>query len=284
MADSLDLADLTDLPAVGESKGSALSAGTAGSADTVYIILNILRNVIIDDGFHIVHVDTSGRHIRGDQNAGSTVAETVHSHIPLCLRQIAVQSFCLKSLLFQQIRQLVHLFLRITEDQGQFRLIVLQQSHTGGILVLIFHAVKLLGYQRDRQLLCRYLYQLCILLEPIRDLQNRLRHGRGKQGCLVLSGDLSQNQLHVFTEAHVQHLVRLIQYHHVHHVQLDGMSAHVVHDTSRGSHDDLHAPQSCDLAADILSTVNRQHLDAVHVFGDFPQLLCCLDCQFSGGT
>ena len=100
----------------------------------------------------------------------------------------------------------------------------------------------------------------------------------------MLAGDLTKDQLHILAEAHVQHLIRLIQYHHVHQIQLDSMSAHVIHDTSRGSHDNLYAPQSRDLTADILSAVDRQHLDAVHVFGDFPQFFRCLDRQFSGGT
>ena len=99
MTDSLDLTDLVDLPAVGKSKGSALSAGTAGSADTVHIVLNILWNIVIDDSFHIIHINPSGCHIRSDQNAGSAVTETVHGHITLRLGQISMQSFRLESLL-----------------------------------------------------------------------------------------------------------------------------------------------------------------------------------------
>ena len=100
----------------------------------------------------------------------------------------------------------------------------------------------------------------------------------------MLSGDLTKDQLHILTEAHVEHLIRFIQYHHVHQIQLNGASAHMVHDTSRGSHDNLHAPQSRDLTADILSAVDRQHLNAVHVFCDLPQFFRCLDRQFSGGA
>ena len=125
MTDSLDLADLTDLPTVGKGKGSALSSGTPGSADTVHVILNILWNVIVDDRFHIIHINPSGCHIGSDQDAGAAVTETVHRHITLRLGQVAVQSFRLKSLLLQQIRQLVHLLLCVTEDQCQLRLIVL---------------------------------------------------------------------------------------------------------------------------------------------------------------
>ena len=100
----------------------------------------------------------------------------------------------------------------------------------------------------------------------------------------MLAGDLTKDQLHILSETHVQHLIRFIQYHHVHQIQLNGASAHVIHDASRGSHDDLHAPQSCDLTTDILSTVNGKHLDAMHVFSDFPQFFRGLDCQFSGRT
>ena len=99
MADSLDLADLVDLPAVGKCKGSALSAGTAGSADTVHIVLDILRNIVIDDSFHIIHINTSGCHIRSDQDTGSAVTETLHDRVTLRLGQVSMQSFRLESLL-----------------------------------------------------------------------------------------------------------------------------------------------------------------------------------------
>ena len=99
MADSLDLADLVDLPAIGKSEGSALSAGTTGSADTVHIVLDILRNIVIDDSFHIIHINTSGCHIRSDQNTGSTVTETLHDRITLRLGQVSMQSFRLEALL-----------------------------------------------------------------------------------------------------------------------------------------------------------------------------------------
>ena len=99
MADSLDFADLVDLPTVGKSEGSALSAGTTGSADTVHIVLDILRNIVIDDSFHIIHINTSGCHIRSDQDTGSTVTETLHDRVTLRLGQISMQSFRLESLL-----------------------------------------------------------------------------------------------------------------------------------------------------------------------------------------
>ena len=100
MADSLDLTDLVDLPAVSKSEGSALSAGTAGSADTVHIILDILGNIVIDDSLHIIHINTSGCHIRSDQDTGSAVTETLHDRVTLRLGQVSMQSFRLESLLF----------------------------------------------------------------------------------------------------------------------------------------------------------------------------------------
>ena len=98
----------------------------------------------------------------------------------------------------------------------------------------------------------------------------------------MLSRDLSQDQLHVLTEAHVQHFVRFVQYHHVDQIQFDRISAHVIHDTSRSAYDDLHAPQTRDLAADVLSAVYGKHFDPVHIFCYFTQFFRCLDRQFSG--
>ncbi len=59
------------------------------------------------------------------------------------------------------------------------------------------------------------------------------------------------------------------------------MTTHVIHDTPRRSHDDLHAAKRVDLLPDLLSAVNRKHLDPVHIFCNLPKLLCRLDGKLS---
>ncbi len=100
----------------------------------------------------------------------------------------------------------------------------------------------------------------------------------------MLSRDLSQNQLHILPKSHVQHLIRLVQNHHVHMIQLDGMPAHMVHHTSGGSNNNLDSPETADLPADILAAVDGKHFNALHVFGNPADLLRRLHGQLPGGA
>ncbi len=191
MTDPLNLTDTVKLPRSRECKGTSCSARTPRSADTVNIILNILRNVIIDDRFHIVDINAARRNIRCDQDIRAARPETVHRHITLMLRHIPVQSFRAEAVLLQNLRKLVHLHLRITEDQAERRLIILQQPDARRILILSLYLIISLRYQRDCQLLRRHLYQLRILLKLSRYLKDRLRHGRREQRRLMLIRYLS---------------------------------------------------------------------------------------------
>ena len=96
---------------------------------------------------------------------------------------------------------------------------------------------------------------------------------------------LTQNSLHILAESHIQHLIRLVKNDHFHILNLDGMPAHMVHDASGRSDNNLHAALQClNLPADILPAVYRNHFYIVHVFGKFSKLVCRLNCQLPCGT
>ena len=51
--------------------------------DPVEIILVLVRQIIIDDRLHIVHVDAAGGNVRGDEDRELAAPEIAHNHIPL---------------------------------------------------------------------------------------------------------------------------------------------------------------------------------------------------------
>ena len=284
LAETLDLPDTENLFSADKGKGASRLTRTAGSADPVHIIFIVLGQVIINDHLHIIHIDPPGSHIRSNENIRTSVPESPHRHIAQMLGHVTMQSFRLEACFLQHLRQFVHLNLRIAEDQPQPGLVIFQQTDTGGILILAFHLVVSLRYQRNGQFLRRHSHQPGILLKLIRNVQNRPGHGSGEKGCLMLTRDLSQDQLHILPESHIQHLIRFVQNHHVHMVQLNGVASHMIHHPSRRAHNDLGAPQSGDLLPDLLSSVHRKHLNAMHIPGDAANLIRRLHCQFSGGT
>ena len=144
---------------------------------------------------------------------------------------------------------------------------------------ILYHKIILLN-QRYRQLFLGDFYQLGILLIFVRNIQNRLRHGSGKQRRLMLVFYLAQNSLHILAESHIQHLIRLVKNNHLHILNLDGMPAHMVHDTPGRPDNNLYAALQClNLSADVLPAVNRNHFYIVHIFRKFSKLICRLNCQ-----
>ena len=66
-------------------------------------------------------------------------------------------------------------------------------------------------------------------------------------------------------------------------IHLDGFAAHVIHHTPRRTDDNLHTIlEGTDLTSDLLSAVDRQNLDTVHVFCQAADLLRYLDGKFTG--
>ena len=72
------------------------------------------------------------------------------------------------------------------------------------------------------------------------NIENRLRHRRGEKDRLTsLRRNILKNRLDVIAEAHVQHLVRLIEYHRVDRITADRLAAQMIHHASRRSDDNL---------------------------------------------
>ena len=125
MTDRLYIPDLIELPAADQRKGTSRLTGTSGPANTVYIIFNIFRHIIIKYSIHTTDIDSSGCYIRSDQNIAASIPERIHDGIPLILGKISVESFCLISSFFQEFCHLVNHLFGIAEDQTPYRLIII---------------------------------------------------------------------------------------------------------------------------------------------------------------
>ena len=170
LADPLNFTDSEGLSAACQRKAHALFSCSAGTADTMHIIFDILRNVIIDNAIHIVYIDSSRRNIRCDQHLEITASETVHDRISLCLAQIAMQPFCRDASVFQILCQLVHHTLGVAENQSSFQVIIFNQPCSCSFLIRSANIIKILPDSFYRQFLFDNLYHFRIGLELIGDL------------------------------------------------------------------------------------------------------------------
>ena len=102
-----------------------------------------------------------------------------------------------------------------------------------------------------------------IALVALRDRRDPCRHRRREQHGLAVVGRALENRLDVVGEAHVEHLVGLVEDDGTDRVESQRTPADVVEGTSRGGDDDVDAAVEClELALDRLATEHGNDLDA----------------------
>ena len=115
----------------------------------MHIVLIILRHIIVEHCFHIIHINPACRHIRRNKNIRLAIAERTHHAVALLLLQIPVQALRKISARFKRGNQLVHLALCITKNQGQLRRIHIEEPGQRVKFCLRAHLVIVLFNLRD---------------------------------------------------------------------------------------------------------------------------------------
>ena len=79
-----------------KADGIAVVAGARGTANTVHVVLGILRQVVIEYMTHVRYVQATRRHIRRDQHRQYPFRELLQQAQALRLRHIAGQCLGVK--------------------------------------------------------------------------------------------------------------------------------------------------------------------------------------------
>ena len=108
-------------------------------------------------------------------------------------------------------------------------------------------------------------------------------HRRREQRDLLVLGGVGEDRLDVLGEAHVEHLVGLVEHEEPQAAEVEGALLEVVHDPAGGADDDVDAAaQRRQLDAVPLAAVDRQHVHAGQVDGVLLERLGHLDRQLAG--
>ena len=117
----------------------------------------------------------------------------------------------------------------------------------------------------------------------LRDPADLRRHGRGEQRDVLVVRGAGQDRLDVLGEAHLEHLVGLVEHQEAQLGQVQGALLQVVHDPAGGADHDVHAAaQGGELDAVPLAAVDRQHVQAGQVRGVPLEGLGDLERQLTG--
>ena len=111
----LDIGQQEGILLAGKADGGANGAGTAGTTNAVHIVIGFFRQGVVDHMGHVLDVQTTTRHISGDQHLEAPFLETVQGLDPLVLGHFTGQQAALNAIAMQVVRQPTNLIAPVTE-------------------------------------------------------------------------------------------------------------------------------------------------------------------------
>ena len=248
------------------------------------VIFHILGDVVVDDDVHAGGVDASGGHIGGDEQVGLAGFELAHHTGARPLGHVAVETLHGQTHLGQLPGEHLYHAFGVAEDQATVGALLLKQQAHALCFFGFGHLHIVLGDEVEGGIALVALDGLRIPQEPLGQPQDGRRHGGGEQGGLPVFGGVEQDLLDVVHEAHVQHLVGLVQDGQADIHQLQGAAAQMVDDAAGGAHHHGGFFQGADLGVDVLAAVDGDHPQPFLVFGKFAQFIADLHGQLTGGA
>jgi hypothetical protein len=98
---------------------SPFAAKASPAANSVYLILMVARQVIVDYQVALLHIDTTCEQVSGDQNAGHTLPERLHDHRAVVHLQVGVDHAHLLAVLAHGLGQQLGTLLGVHLDDAQ---------------------------------------------------------------------------------------------------------------------------------------------------------------------
>ena len=262
----LDVPQQPVLARLDQGDGHALAPGAPGPPDPVDVGVRRGGHVVVDDVRDVLDVEAAGRHVGRHEDVQGPFPEAAHDLVALFLRQSAVEGCCITTAAAQGLGEIVHLAARPGEDEGGCAVLEVEDATERGELVRPPHDV---GDLPDAGRLALDLL-LGLDADPGRLAEMRLGHAGdgsgdrgGEEGRLAVQRQGGQDLLQVVGEAHVEHLVGLVEDHDLHLVEADRAAVEVVHAAPGRGHHHVHAArQAVELGGDRLAAVHGHHAHA----------------------
>ena len=243
-----------------------------------------MRNVVVHNMRNTFHIKASGGDVGGHQDVDRAVFQRGDGAFPHRLRDVAVDRGRGEPTSTQLLGDLLGGLLGPDEDDHRLEGFDFQNAGQGVHLSVPCDFDVALGdvLGRGGLRLDRHRDGIVQILRG--DLSNGRRHRGREQRDLFVFGGVGQDAFNILGEAHLQHLVGLVEHQVVQVREVEGAALEVIDHPARGAHHDLgSAPQSGELHDVGLAAVDRQHVDLGQMRGVAAEGLGHLQCQFPGG-
>ena len=237
--ESDNLLQSAELTTADQADRLATLPGSARSADSVDIIFGIVGQLVVEDDFKIVDVESPCCHVGRDEQFDFSFAKSLHHTFTHDLSHVAMKLVGGITTSYQRFGELVDLNLGESENQAIANVVQIQQSTKNfGFRTEVNFRI---GLFNRRNVQCGRFDPNChrIAGKPLNDLADRWRNRCGKQDRLAFGWDCFQDLFDVIPEAHVEHPVGFVEHDHFHLIELQGPLIDVVNQAPWGSNDDL---------------------------------------------
>ena len=263
---ALHFAHTSALLGVDDRDRGALLARTTRTTRAVSITLGVARHTIVDDVREVVHVQTARSHVCSHEQLRDVLAELLHSDVALLLREVAVQRFGVVSVAYEFVSYLLRLSLGAAEHDAVDARIEVDDALQREVLVLrVHHIVDMVDILSA--LVARTHHNLLVVVQIVeRNLLNFLAHRSREEQRVAVCRHIVEYLVDAVGEAHVEHLVSLVEHNVLHGVELGCSAVHKVDKTTRCSHDNLRAVlQRAHLVDDRRTAVYCYNVDSFNI-------------------
>ena len=238
----------------------ALASRPPRAPDAMHIGIGVGRHVVVHDVADVLDVEAARGDVRRDEHVQRAVAEAAHDPVAGLLGEAAMQRAGVVATAAERLGQVVHLAACPGEDERGRRILDVEDAAQRGQLVDPPHDVRglahagdavagrLLGVDRDPGGLAQV---------ALGDPRDRRGDGRREERGLALCRGGRQDRVEVLGEAHVEHLVGLVEHDDPRRIEAQAAALEVVDRSTRRGDDDVDpATQAAQLLPDRLAAVD----------------------------
>jgi len=236
----LDLLDESGILRENKVDSSSFSTETTSSTDSVNVVLLLDGELIVDNETNLLDINTSSEQVGGDKNTDGSLSELLHDDVSLNLVHLSVHDGDSKFFFSHSLLEFLDSLFGVTVNESlvDIQVSVKVEEHIHLPLFLLDSDVVLSDTFKSK--VFRLNENLCgVSHEMLGKLEDVLGKGSREKGDLDISGKVLENVLNLLLETSREHLIGFIEDEKLEVVSLHETSLHHVHNSSRGSNNDV---------------------------------------------
>jgi len=262
----LDLLDEAGVLGQDEVDGSTLLTETSSSTDSVDVVLLLEWQLVVDNEANLLHIDTSGKQVSGDEHADGSLTELLHDDVSAELVHLSVHDGDGEVLIGHDLLELLNTLLGVTVDEGLVDVEVgIQVEENLNLPVVLLHGDVVLMNTFEGELLVLDQNLGGVAHEVLGQSEDLVGQGSREESDLDVAWQVFENVLDLFLETTREHLIGFVENEQFQVVGLHETTLHHVLDTAWCADDDVDAAtlQNADVLFHDGSSDASVHLDAL---------------------